>query len=117
MGYTNVNDIGGIIDYKEETLSYNGSVGKAFYQPKLFWATDDVNVLYFRKGNGVSFNKYIALFFCTVLYKEKYRYSYGRKWVLESMRATKIKLPVKEGKPDFIFMENYIKSLPYGDRI
>lgn len=99
------------------SLSYNGSVGEAFYQPKPFWATDDVNVLYFRKENGVKFNKYIALFFCTVLYKEKYRYSYGRKWVLESMRLTKIKLPTKEGKPDFLFMENYIKSLPYGDRI
>ena len=99
------------------SLSYNGSVGEAFYQPKPFWATDDVNVLYFRKENGVKFNKYIALFFCTVLYKEKYRYSYGRKWVLESMRATKIKLPTNDGKPDFLFMENYIKSLPYGDRI
>ena len=29
------------------SLSYNGSVGEAFYQPKPFWATDDVNVLYF----------------------------------------------------------------------
>ena len=27
------------------SLSYNGSVGEAFYQPKPFWATDDVNVL------------------------------------------------------------------------
>ena len=30
------------------SLSYNGSVGEAFYQPRPFWATDDVNVLYFR---------------------------------------------------------------------
>ena len=33
------------------SLSYNGSVGEAFYQPKPFWATDDVNVLYFKKEN------------------------------------------------------------------
>ena len=99
------------------SLSYNGSVGEAFYQPAPFWATDDVNVLYFKKENGVQFNKYIALFICTVLKQEKYRYSYGRKWVLENMRETIIKLPVREGKPDFEFMENYIKSLPYGDRI
>lgn len=46
------------------SLSYNGSVGEAFYQPKPFWATDDVNVLYFREENGVAFNKYIALFVC-----------------------------------------------------
>ena len=99
------------------SLSYNGSVGEAFYQPKPFWATDDVNVLYFKKENGYEFNKYIALFICTVLRQEKYRYSYGRKWVLENMRATSIKLPAYQGKPDFNFMESYMKSLPYGDRI
>ena len=104
------------------SLSYNGSVGEAFYQPEPFWATDDVNVLYFKKSNKNEFNKYIALFICTILRQEKYRYSYGRKWVLENMRSTKIKLPIKrntnnEYEPDWNFMENYIKALPYGDRI
>ena len=99
------------------SLSYNGSVGEAFYQPKPFWATDDVNVLYFREENEVAFNKYIALFVCAVLRQEKYRYSYGRKWVLESMKSTVIKLPEKSGKPNWSYMEDYMKSLPYGDRI
>lgn len=99
------------------SLSYNGSVGEAFYQPRPFWATDDVNVLYFREENGVAFNKYIALFVCAVLRQEKYRYSYGRKWILDSMKSTVIKLPEKSGKPDWTYMEDYIKSLPYGDRI
>ncbi len=99
------------------SLSYNGSVGEAFYQPEPFWATDDVNVLYFRPENGIQFNKYIALFVCAVLRQEKYRYSYGRKWVLENMKTTVIKLPAKEDKPDWAFMESYMKSLPYGDRI
>lgn len=99
------------------SLSYNGSVGEAFYQAKPFWATDDVNVLYFINRNGVVFNKYIALFICSILKKEKYRYSYGRKWVLENMKETKILLPSKNGYPDWDYMENYIKSLPYGDRI
>ncbi len=103
------------------TLSYNGSVGEAFYQPEPFWATDDVNVLYFKKENGVEFNKFIALFICTILKKEKYRYSYGRKWVLENMKNTIIKLPaiLNDGKafPDFKYMESYIKQLFYSDRI
>lgn len=42
------------------SLSYNGSVGEAFYQLVPFWATDDVNVLYFRDENGVLFNEKIA---------------------------------------------------------
>mgnify|MGYP000535630931 FL=1 len=99
------------------SLSYNGSVGEAFYQPKPFWATDDVNVLYFKEKNGITLNKYIALFICAVLRQEKYRYSYGRKWVLESMKSTVIKLPEKSGKPNWSYMEDYMKSLPYGDRI
>lgn len=99
------------------SLSYNGSVGEAFYQLRPFWATDDVNVLYFKEENGIAFNKYIALFICAVLRQEKYRYSYGRKWVLESMRTTIIKLPEKDGRPDYSFMESYMKALPYGDRI
>ena len=50
------------------SLSYNGSVGEAFYQPVPFWATDDVNVLYFRDENGALFNEKIALFICCLLY-------------------------------------------------
>ena len=116
-GVANYIGQGAIHDGNTISLSYNGSVGEAFYQPKPFWATDDVNVLYFRKENGVAFNKYIALFICAVLRQEKYRYSYGRKWVLESMKSTIIKLPEKSGKLDWCYMENYMKSLPYGDRI
>lgn len=34
------------------------------------------------------------------------------------MNDTKIKLPATpDGKPDWQWMESYIKSLPYGDRL
>ncbi len=100
------------------SLSYNGSVGEAFYQPRPFWATDDVNVLYFKQTNGFEFNQYIAIFICSVLKLEKYRFSYGRKWTKENMESSIVKLPKKnDGSPDWAFMEKYIKSLPYGDRI
>ena len=54
----------------------------------------------------------------TVIKANKYRFSYGRKWTLEKMNDTVIKLPSKEdGKPDFEYMERYTKTLPYSDRI
>lgn len=71
----------------------------------------------------------------TVIRQEKYRFSYGRKWTLENMKITEICLPIQynpdetpiiddnhkysdEGDvPDWQFMEDYIKSLPYGDRL
>lgn len=108
------------------SLSYNGSVGEAFYQPEPYWATDDVNALY-SKYEG--FNEKIGLFLVTVIRKEKYKFSYGRKWTLDNMKITEICLPVlktSDGQlyidskkkysdegyiPDWEFMENYIKSL------
>ena len=98
------------------SLSYNGSVGEAFYQPVPYWATDDVNALYLRDKYGM-LTPAVGLFICTVLKHDKYRYSYGRKWTLDKMNGTMIKLPAtSDGKPDLKFMETYIKSLPYGKR-
>lgn len=99
------------------SLSYNGSVGEAFYQPVPYWATDDVNVLYLRDEYG-TLTPATGLFVCAVLKHDKYRYSYGRKWTLDNMNDTMVKLPATpEGKPDWQYMENYIKSLPYGDKL
>lgn len=99
------------------SLSYNGSVGEAFYQPVPYWATDDVNALYLRDEYG-TLTPATGMFVCTVLKHDKYRYSYGRKWTLDNMNDTMVKLPATpEGKPDWQYMENYIKSLPYGDKL
>lgn len=97
------------------TVNYNGSVGEAFYQAEPFWASDDVNILY---ADGWEMNKYNALFIVTVIKANRYRFSYGRKWTLEKMKDTILKLPQSEdGTPDFAYMKDYIKALPYGDRI
>jgi len=114
------------------SLSYNGSVGEAFYQPEPYWATDDVNALY-SKHDG--FNESIGLFIAATIRQEKYRFSYGRKWTLDNMKITEICLPTQHNSdgtlfidethkysdegfvPDWQFMEDYIKSLPYGDRL
>lgn len=92
------------------TVSYNGSIAEAFYQYKEFWASDDINVLYPK----FELNSYIALFLCTLISKEKYRFNYGRKWDKEMMKNSLIKLPVRlDNTPDWQFMEDYIKSLDY----
>lgn len=97
------------------SVSYNGSVAEAFYQPEPFWATDDVNVLYPR---GFKLTPQIALFICAIIRLEKYRFNYGRKWHLERMRESIIKLPMmKTGEPDWGFMKAYIDSLPYSAQL
>lgn len=97
------------------TVNYNGSVGEAFYQSEPFWASDDVNILY---ADGWTMNKYNALFIVTVIKANRYRFSYGRKWTIAKMKESVIKLPAKtDGNPDYEYMEAYIKTLPYSDRI
>jgi hypothetical protein len=96
------------------TVNYNGSVAEAFYQPNPFNASDDVNVLYPR----FKLNPYIAFFIVTVIKQERYRFNYGRKWHMERMKVSEIKLPAdKDGDPDYQFMENYVKSLPYSSSL
>ena len=93
------------------TISNDGSVGHAFYQPLDFTCSHSVAPV---KLNNAKMNKYIAMFLCSVIGVERYRWNYGRKWRPIKMRKSKIKLPVDiNGNPDWQFMENYIKTLPY----
>jgi hypothetical protein len=99
-------------------VNRNGSVGEAFYQPAPFCSTEDVHVFTPKEDWGNKMNAAVGLFLTTLIRQEKYRFNYGRKWGIERMKVSTIKLPVtQEGKPDWDFMEAFIKSLPYSAQI
>jgi hypothetical protein len=104
-----------IHDGKTITVNYNGNgVADAFYQPEPFWASDDVNVLY----PTFEMSPFVALFLCTIIRKEKFRFNYGRKWHLERMERSEIRLPVTDaGAPDWEFMEKYVKSMQFSSKV
>lgn len=108
------NGIEGFYDYYTEfgnVLTVDSAVvGYCAYQAENFSASDHVEKLI---PNNFGMNKYIGLFLVTILNLERYRYNYGRKASQSRMKQISIKLPSKGNKPDFEFMENYIKSLPY----
>ena len=97
-----------------------GSVGYCTYQPKDFIGSTTLIA-----GYRNNLNPYIANFLIAVLDIERYRYSFGRKYKKEVIENSKIKLPaikkVVDGKevvePDWKFMEDYIKSLPYSKNL
>lgn len=92
------------------TANRGGSVGFFFYQPSSYLATPvDVRIL----TPKFKLNKYIGIFLVTVLKLEKFKFNYSRKMGSDRLSKLSIKLPTKDGSPDFDFMENYIKSLPY----
>ena len=97
------------------TVNYNGSIAEAFYQPRPFVASDDVNILY---PKGFQLNKQIGLFLCAVIQNEKYRFSYGRKWHQKLMERSEIRLPsIRKGVPDWKYMEDFINGLPYSSNL
>lgn len=112
------NGVAGSYDYYTEegnVLTIDSAVlGYCTYQEFNFSASDHVEKLIPK----FKMNKYIALFFVTLINKENFRYNYGIKYNQTRIRETNIRIPVdKDNNPDFEYMEKFIKELPYGDRI
>lgn len=111
------NGIDGYYDFFTEqgdVLTVDSAVlGFCFYQSNNFSASDHVEKLIPK----FDMNKYVALFLVTIINMEQFRYNYGRKCSQSRMKQRSIKLPTKNGQPDWQFMENYIKSLPYSKSI
>jgi type I restriction-modification system DNA methylase subunit len=108
------NGVEGFYNYfteKGNILAIDSAVkGYCSYQAEDFSASDHVEKLVPK----FEMNGYTALFLQTIINLEQFRYSYGRKFNQIRIKSTKIKLPVNsQNQPDWQFMENYIKSLPY----
>ena len=92
-----------------------GSIGEVFYQDQKVWISDNANVFYLRNRK---LNPYLAMFLITVLRLERFRFSYGMTGKKERLQSFDIKLPItKKGEPDWDFMENFIKALPYSSSL
>ncbi len=89
-------------------VTNNGSVGYAYYQQSKFTCTHDVNPLYLKNRK---LNRHIALFLIRCIEQQRVCFTYARKWRPKRMVRSKILLPTNsKGKPDFEFMESYMKA-------
>ena len=112
------------------TISMVGT-NVALYQERDFQASQNIAIL---RNNDISL--YASLFICSMInFEMNLKYSYGRTVGKKNIENMILKLPTlhnsdgalildktcqysKKGYvPDWQWMENYIKSLPYGDRI
>ena len=106
--YSKCTEKGNIICIESACAAY------ATYQAEDFSASDHVEKCIPR----FDMNIYHAMFVVSILNLDQYKYSYGRKCNQTRIRERIIKLPAtSDGDPDWDFMEEYIKSLPYGDRL
>lgn len=90
------------------TVCYNGSVGETFYQDEIFWASDDVNVLYPK----FNMTKLMAMFICPIIKSVGQKYAFIDKWKQEDMKNETIRLPITStGEPDWQYMEDYMRRI------
>ncbi len=104
-----------VIPQKKGLISVagGGSVLSTFLQTEPFYSGRDLYTL----DSKDNISNAAKMFIITVIEQNKYKYSYGRQ-ANKTLPDLILKLPVdSKGKPDYDFMENYIKSLPYGDRL
>lgn len=112
------------------TVAGGGSVLSTFIQRRPFYSGRDLYLLL--PKTEISLN--MKMFIVTVLYANQYRYSYGRQ-ANKTLPYLHLKLPIQRDNkgnpivdvdkkysekgyiPDWNFMEEYMKSLPYSDRI
>lgn len=93
-----------------------GAGGTAFYQPEKCSCFTRVKALLPKKN--VNFNPFIALYLCVNIDMEKFRYGYGRVVSKERLTETELYLPIDNNNvPDWNYMEEYIKSLPYSSNL
>ena len=86
----------------------------AQWQSENFQASQNIATL-----RAPQLNSNNSMFICTLLNNEMIaKYSYGRTVGKANIAEMLLRLPTTEnGEPDWQFMEDYIKSLPYGDKL
>lgn len=116
------NGIGGYVPFPptEEgniiTFSDTTDGNTFFYQPEPFIGFAHVQGMYPKKRKRTP--KQLLFIATMLMFDSKGKYNYGRKMRRDTIREIRLKLPATAlGEPDWEFMENYIKSLPYGDRL
>jgi hypothetical protein len=98
---------------KANAMIIGDTTATIFFQDVDFLCGDHIVVL-----RDKSLNIFTGLFIKTVLDKERYRYSYGRAFTIQKIKKTKIMLPALDNmNPDWEYMEKYIKSLVYSDKL
>ena len=100
------------------TVALGGEyLGSSFVQLKPFYTGAHMAVLTPKDKKMTLFSK---LFICTLIrFESKIKYcAFGRELDTHIDREFSIKLPVtSDGTPNWDWIDNYIKSLPYSDRI
>lgn len=89
------------------SLANSGSVGRAFYEPFTYVASDHVTRLR-RKGASA----FLYLFLTAAIEQQRSNFNFNREISDKRLAVMRIMLPATpEGEPDYPYMERYIENL------
>lgn len=98
------------------SVARSGTAGYVAYHENPCVIGDSAKALLLKDKSKASI--YVYIYLRTILMANKYKYAYGRKVTEKKYYEDTIMLPiVRPGVPDWTYMENYIKQLPYGNRL
>ena len=122
------NDLSGIEE--GHAIVIGDTTATCSYQNAPFICGDHIVIC---RGEWV--NAYTGIFVASIIKREKYKYNYGRAYTMSLISETYVKLPImldsdgtpkldpykrysqKGFIPDWQWIEHYIRTLPFGDRI
>lgn len=110
-GVTNyISNKNGSLDENVLGVNYNGNgMVISFYHPYKCLFSDDVKRFHLKYCQD---NKFVLLFFKTLILQQKSKYNYGYKFNTNRMKRQIIMLPVnKRNEPDYEYMEQYAKNI------
>lgn len=88
------------------SVAGGGSVLATFLQTSEYYSGRDI---YYLQPKHEEMSNSILLFITTLIRREKYRFNYGRQ-ANKSLKTLTIKLPAKDNKPDWSYMETFIDT-------
>lgn len=106
-GFVNWNDDSYLNKIDSPVITIGNETAKPFIQEHDFYTGTKVNIM---KPYYPS-NKYHLMFICTSLEKNREKYSYSYTINSTRLKKQKILLPAKSNKPDWGFMEQYMKKI------
>ncbi len=100
--------IGNDVTIFSENTTTIDMFGSAKYRNYEYGGDDHIAVVHTEK-----LPKFASIFVTSAIHKSSYngQFNYGRNFYAKDADVLSISLPVKDGKPDFEFMENYIAAI------
>ena len=120
------NGITSFIDYenfKDKKKLFSNKItvdmfGNVFYHNYEYYSDDNIHTLLLKDKYEVELSDYTQIFLVAILKEMSFKYGFGRQVRLHRLENEVFKLPIsKKNTPNWNFMEELIKTIPYSSNI